>query len=327
MKERGVILLSVLWVVMILSIISLSLAAAVRTEVASSQDSFDLERAFFMARGAAEIMYQDLTSDRDVFAGAPVERFNDEYLWSVETGEVRVRLESGRGLIDINAASDVLLASMFDSLGVEQDIRNRLVDSILDWIDADDTPHLYGSEVMDYELTARRRLPANRAFESVDELLFVNGLTREVFYGRLAQDPISGGYRRVPGIRELVTTSSGSTGVNPNEASLDVLAALPGVSRALAESIVKERENELFDNQADLVGRLPEVSDREMLNYITFDDDGPATIVANARVLPSGVSRTVRLILRKEERLQFLSMRPLFYRRVQDLKLDRWQYE
>ena len=51
------------------------------------------------------------------------------------------------------------------------------------------------------------------------------------------------------------------------------------------------------------------------------------TIAARAQVLPSGVSRTVRLILRREERLQILALNPPVYRRVQELKLDRWQYE
>ena len=102
MNDRGVILLSVLWVVLILSVISLSLAAAVRTELSSSQDGFDSERAFFMARGAAEVMYQDLTTPGDLFSESPVELVEGEYIFPLESGEVRVRLESGRGRIDVN---------------------------------------------------------------------------------------------------------------------------------------------------------------------------------------------------------------------------------
>ena len=327
MNNRGVILLSVLWVVLILSVISLSLAASVRTEMSSSQGGFDSERAFFMARGAAEVMYEDLMTDEDLFAGSPVELVNGEYVFPFDTGEVRVRLESGRGFIDINQASDMVLASMFDSLGMDQDTRNRLVDSILDWRDGDDIPHLYGAEIADYDAVDPKRLPANDAFRSVDELLFVKGMTPEVFYGRLVLDATSGGFRRVPGVRQLVTTQSGTPQVNPNETPVDVLRALPGIDPSLARAIVEGREEEFFADLADLVGRVPVLSESDVLGYFTFESDGPVTIVSRAQVLPSGVSRRVRLILRREERLQILNLNPLLYRRVQELKLDRWQYE
>ena len=327
MNNRGVILLSVLWVVLVLSVISLSLAAAVRTEMSSSRGGFDSERAFFMARGAAEVMFQDLTMDGDLFAGSPVELVNGEYVFPFDTGEVRVRLESGRGRIDINQASDMLLASMFDSLGVDQDTRNRLVDSILDWRDGDDIPHLYGAEIADYDAGDGRRLPANGVFRFVDDILFVKGMTPEFFYGRLVLDTTSGGFRRVPGVRELVTTESGTAQVNPNETSADVLRALPGIEAILARAIVEARGDRFFDDLADLVGRVPALSGSDVLGYFTFERDGPVTIASRAQVLPSGVSRTVRLILRREERLQILRLNPPVYRRVQELKLDRWQYE
>ncbi len=327
MKNRGVILLSVLWVVLILSVISLSLAAAVRTEMSSSRGGFDSERAFFMARGAAEVMYEDLMTDGDLFAGSPVELVNEEYVFPFDAGEVRVRLESGRGLIDINQASDMVLASMFDSLGLDQDTRNRLVDSILDWRDGDDIPHLYGAEIGDYDAVDGRRLPANGVFRFVDDILFVKGMTPELFYGRLSMDPTSGGFSRVPGVRELVTTDSGTAQVNPNEASVAVLHALPGINPVLAETIVEAREAGFFDDGADLVARIPVLSDSDVLGYFTFEDDGPVTIVSRGKAIPSGVARSVRLILRREERLQILVLNPLFYRRVQELKLDRWQYE
>ena len=254
MNNRGVILLSVLWVVLVLSVISLSLAAAVRTEMSSSRGGFDSERAFFMARGAAEVMFQDLMMGGDLFAGSPVELVNGEYVFPFDTGEVRVRLESGRGRIDINQASDMVLASMFDSLGVDQDTRNRLVDSILDWRDGDDIPHLYGAEIADYDAVDGRRLPANGVFRFVDDILFVKGMTPEFFYGRLVLDTTSGGFRRVPGVRELVTTESGTAQVNPNETSADVLKALPGIEAILARAIVEARGDRFFDDLADLVG-------------------------------------------------------------------------
>ena len=127
--------------------------------------------------------------------------------------------------------------------------------------------------------------------------------------------------------RELVTVASGSAAVNPNEASVDVMAALPGADTLLARSIVEEREQRLFSGQADLLERVPELFENAMLDYVTFDGGGPLMIVSRARVIPSGVMRTVRLVLKREERLEVLSFSPVLYRRVQEIKLDRWQYE
>ena len=47
MNDRGTVLITVLWVIVVLSIISFSLAAAVRSQVDYSRAAFDSESAFF----------------------------------------------------------------------------------------------------------------------------------------------------------------------------------------------------------------------------------------------------------------------------------------
>ena len=55
--EGGMVLMTVLWIILIIAFISLTLAASVRVEVAAAQNSFDSERAFFMAKSAAEVLF------------------------------------------------------------------------------------------------------------------------------------------------------------------------------------------------------------------------------------------------------------------------------
>ena len=325
-NDRGVILVSVLWIVLILSVTALSLATATRTQMSATGNNFDSERAFFMARGAAEVMFYQMDQDLDLFDGSPVLIDEGEFVFPLESGEVRVSLQTGRDRIDINRSSDELLASMFDSLDVEPDTRRRLVDSILDWRDGDDIPNVYGAEISDYDQIGGRRLPANGPFGSVDELIFVNGMTEELLYGRLVDD-LDGGYRRIPGIRDLVTVRSDVGAVNPNEASVDVLSALPGIDRVLAQFVARVRTEEAFAGSQDLVERVPALNNSDALNYLVFDGGDATAIVARARIEPSGVSRSVRMVLRREERLQFLSLSPLLFRRIQDIELDHWEYE
>src|SRR5262245_41124194 len=149
MNSRGMVLITVLWIVLVIAFISFSLAAAARIELTASEDSFDSDRAFFMAKSAAEAMFRDLQKPGSL-AGAPVVKENGEWVFPFESGEARVRYESNTNLIDINAAPDELLASLFESLAIEPTLRNQLVDSILDWRDIDDVPNLNGAELNDY---------------------------------------------------------------------------------------------------------------------------------------------------------------------------------
>src|SRR5580700_3798544 len=121
MNERGMVLVSVLWVILILSLVSFSLAAAVRVEVTSAQQSFDSDRAFFMAKGAAEVIFNAYSREQPVPKDSLIRHENNEYIIPFDSGEAHVRFESDSGLIDINKASDKVLASMFDSLGIDQE--------------------------------------------------------------------------------------------------------------------------------------------------------------------------------------------------------------
>src|SRR4051812_3770691 len=103
--NRGTVLISVLWIVLLLSLVSFSLASAVRLEVASVQQGFDSERAFFMAKGAAEIVYNSFTKELPIPKDAPITQDNGEYLVKFDSGEARVRFDSSAGFININAAS------------------------------------------------------------------------------------------------------------------------------------------------------------------------------------------------------------------------------
>lgn len=328
-NERGMVLIAVLWIVLILTLVSFSLASAVRVEVASARQSFDSERAFFMAKGAAEVVYNSFAKKQQIPDGTPIRKENGEYIFPFDSGEVRVRFESHAGLIDLNQVSDQILGSMFDSLGVSEETRNRLVDSILDWRDADDIPHLYGAEVNDYpENTAGQRLrPRNAAFQSVDELLLIKNMTPELFYGSFVVETAAGQYRRVAGVRELVTVNSSIAKIDANEASLDVLRALPFMSPALADSLISKRGEQSFGSMEDLVQRVPEMFNSDAVQNLTIGAQLPSMLVARATLASSGVSRTVRLLFKREEKVQILTYMPLIYKRTMEARFDRWRLD
>ena len=327
MNDRGMVLMTVLWIVLVIAFISFSLAAAVRVEVGAMQDSFDGERAFFMAKSAAEVTFRSL-KEPSTFNDSPVQRENGVYIFPFDSGEARVHFESDAGLININAADDRLLASMFGSLALNELLRNQLVDSILDWRDVDDVPHLNGAEINDYGqvIQGPRRLPRNGGFESVDELLLVKYMTPEVFYGHIEFDPSVNAHRRIPGVRDLVTLGSERGAIDVNQAPVDVLAALPKMNRDLAARMVLERTQKPFGSVQDIETRMPQLQDSEAIEYMSTDA-GPATsIVSVVTVRPSGASRTVRLIFSRTRKKQIITEFPLIYKDVEIIQSGRWQY-
>ena len=327
MNDRGMVLMTVLWIVLVIAFISFSLAAAVRVEVEAVQNSFDGERALFMAKSAAEVTFRSL-KDPSTFNGSPVQRENGIYIFPFDSGEARVHFESGAGAININTADDKLLASLFDSLGLDELLRNQLVDSILDWRDGDDVPHLNGAEIDDYGqvIQGPRRLPRNGGFESVEELLLVKYMTPEIFYGHIELDPSANAHRRVPGVRDLVNLTSERNEIDVNEAPVDVLAALPKMNRDLSARMVSERMQKPFGSVLDIETRLPELQDSESLKYMTTDAGPAASIVSVVSVRPSGASRTVRLLFSRTRKKQILTEAPLIYKEVEVIQSGRWQY-
>jgi len=229
----------------------------------------------------------------------------------------------------MNAASDKVLASIFDSLGLDDLSRNELVDCILDWRDADDVPHLYGAEVDDYGqvFSSGRRLPYNAPFNNMEELLLVKHMTREIYFGRVELDPATGAYRKIPGLREIGAVSTGNSAVDVNAASIDVLAALPGIHRDVAATIVAEQHQKSFENTKDLIDRIPQLGNFETLKYLTTEAAAPTLVVSTATVQPSGTSRTARLHFTRARQKKILFTTPfVFYREIEVLSFDRWEY-
>src|SRR4051794_3633437 len=56
-NQRGMVLVAVLWVVLVISLIAFSLAASVRVQAESELNGMDSDKAFYMAKGAAETVY------------------------------------------------------------------------------------------------------------------------------------------------------------------------------------------------------------------------------------------------------------------------------
>lgn len=127
------------------------------------------------------------------------------------TVEVAIREELGK--VDINQASETLLANLFAALDVPRQTAGQLADAIADWRDTDDSKRLNGAERNEYAANGLDYGPRNAAFETVEELQLVLGMTRDIFTAA----------------RPYFTVYSQRSRINALTASTPARAALGGV--------------------------------------------------------------------------------------------------
>ena len=121
-------------------------------------------------------------------------------------------------------------------LDVDPSDGDVIVDSILDWIDADDLTRLNGAE-SDYYLSLSPPYRAKNApLDRVEELLLIRGVTPELFQGTPERTKTRPG----PDLRNLFTTTTSGT-INVNTASAIVLEAMLGLDDAQAQAVITRR--------------------------------------------------------------------------------------
>jgi general secretion pathway protein K len=177
-RQQGIALVVVLWLVILLTVIAASHARVIRTETRLASNHVEAGKARGLAEaGAHHAIMELLVRDQ-------------EQRWAVNGSVNRVRFEDGdaaiairdaRGLIDINKAQPALLDTVLAGLGLEQDPRQALVDAIIDWRDKDDVKHLNGAEDDDYRRAGLRWAARDGAFRSVEEFRYVLGMTNPIF--------------------------------------------------------------------------------------------------------------------------------------------------
>jgi general secretion pathway protein K len=211
-RERGFVLLIVIWVTGLLALISASFAVAMRTHIKVTANTIENARAEALADAGVNIAIMDLLATRTNRSREG--RFAVDGTATVcraPTGDLlRIAVEDEAGKVDLNIANERLLTTLLQGLGASSGEASAHADSILDFRDADDERRLAGAEQPEYRAVGLAHGPKNAAFHTVEELGQVLGIPAG-WMGRL---------------RPLVTVYSGQGGIDPSVASIDLLAAL-----------------------------------------------------------------------------------------------------
>ena len=224
-RQQGVALVLVLWVVTLLSVIAGNFAFSMRGEAQIARNLLSTAQAQAQAdagvhRAWYELMKPPTELNRWIGDGSPHDL-------GLTDGVLRVSIQDESGKIDLNTASEGLLVGLFRSVGKTQESAVALADCVQDWRDADKLKRLHGAEEAEYVAAGKSYAPPNAPFETIDELQRVLGMTPQVF--RLLEPALTV-YSKQPGV---------NTAVAPRQA----LLAIPDVNPDMVDQFLALRQS------------------------------------------------------------------------------------
>jgi general secretion pathway protein K len=315
-SERGLALIMVLWILTVLSVIALSFAFMARTEVYSTVSFRDgIEKKFLaeagIERGIMELFYRSANKNQiSAIEGSEIIRIDgrqnegevgeDKYSFSIAD-------ESGK--ININALTDangIIFNNLMVNLGIPGETANKIMDSILDWKDEDNLRRLHGAEDAYYESLPVPYKAKNGNFDTLEELLLVQGMTPEILFG-------SGSH---PGLINFLTVYSKGSAINLNAAAKEVIMALPNMTPSMADAIVQFRESAELRGQQDVVAVIGPVF-TTIAPYLGFAESNIYTIEGRGMKKNETRGYAIRAVLAIESDNQH---RYLYYKSPSDVR-------
>lgn len=269
---QGIALISVLWVLVLLSLMAGALAANSRLDAGIATN----------LRHSAQLALATETGMQWAFWGlsAPqpqVPWLADGSVYSAEQEGVllRVAVQDENGKIDINVANETILQRLFEAVLADSSRAQALANAVLDWRDEDDFQRIDGAEDIDYENAGFEYGASDKPFNSIEELRLVMGMTDEIYAA----------------ISTAVTIHSGKQLVNPLVAPRLVLLALSDHGEGEVDQYI-ERRRELH-----LSGQQPVPGELTSLYFSTAQNAVNYTVLAQAEVdsrTRSGIAALVR---------------------------------
>ena len=249
-NNRGIALITVILIISIIVAIAIELNRSTRAAIYDAANLSDGIKLIYIAKsgffGAAALL-SDASNDcitlRDNWAQAEMlsaqsrTLFADGYFTAIvedETGKIPLnKLVNGNEYDPVIKEILIRLLTQ-DEFGLDDKKVYEIVDSLKDWIDADNSVTGYGAETSYYTSLDPPYEAKNAQLDCIEELLMVRGITNEIFTGT----------KEKPGLAQYVTADSDGA-ININTAPKMVLRSLSaGISAELADRMDEYRREE-----------------------------------------------------------------------------------
>ena len=231
-KEQGIVLVSVLWVIVLASLLVTTFNSSVRTNVTITRTELDLANLERIGDAGIELAIAKLRGNQG-------ERWRaDGRIYSVRFAgaDLTVRIFDTNGLVDINHASSKVLAAALSHLTQADQLASRIHDHIMVRRKAAAPPTRAGQKGRSTARIGEENLvEATLAFRDVSQLL--------------DQIPMTVAQSR--NLRRFLTVHSSGSGINPLTMPVELLQGLPDISSfELAELLKARQEDADFDGEA-----------------------------------------------------------------------------
>ena len=275
-RPRGIALIIVMIAIFVMSVMAAIFATSMKVETKLAQNAEHGQQLLWLGRSGVELARYVLSQQMSI-PGEPYDALNQIWAggpggigesnsplngisldnYQVGDGSVSVKIVDLERKMNINTANPAALQQALTLIGVGVDNISTISDSILDWIDADDDPHLAGAESDYYQSLNPPYYAKNAPMDDLSELLLVKGIANhpEIYWGGSATNHQPAafqqklGFVNAPnqapdypfGLKDIFTPISNGR-ININTADENVLQMIPGVDDATAQNIIKLRD-------------------------------------------------------------------------------------
>src|SRR6478609_5561475 len=204
-RQRGGALLLVLWMSAALAAIALSVSATIRTETEHTSTMADGVRAHFLASGSVDRMLAWMSWGPNPGAANQARPTGwspnvSRYYMQYPSGDVIVEMISEASKLNVNSAYPVEMLPAIAAVTGNPRQAEQIVAGIMKWR----TPGGTAVNLGDFLRPSSTFPPRNASLDAIEELLFVPGVTPEVFYGNYTQDAEGRLYAR-GGLRDVLS--------------------------------------------------------------------------------------------------------------------------
>ncbi len=197
MKQRGSVLVAVLWCVALLSVIVVGALYSTRLSLGATKNFEDKVQAHYLALAGVEkakaLIFHEAAERKKATKNHSGELYSStQEFRDVEFGRGKFRIirQGSRDEGDqlIYGISDEESRLNINALGPDeliklQDLRPEVAAAIKDWRDGDNSPTPGGAERDYYASLKPPYIPRNKDIQTIRELLLVQGVTPELLLG------------------------------------------------------------------------------------------------------------------------------------------------
>jgi general secretion pathway protein K len=296
--DAGVALLAVMSAITVLILVAMAFSGSVQLETRTAIYRKEATQAYALAMGGIQAALLEIAyppaNDQEDKPRSWIEGQRSAQV-SYAGGKALVEIVNETGKLDMNSAGREQLGRLLEARGLAPNDAQQLAAAIKHWRSpaAPDDPD---SEALDQYYRGAGYSPTHLPFASLEEVLRVRGMSRDIFYGTAVVSR-EGRIQSQYGVDQDLTIYSGSSQVNVNYASEAVLRSLPDFNAQLAQAIVQERKKQPFKSLDDIAQRLAVSVPDQAVPYLNTDTCDIYSIVAVGEVNGSRVRRTVKAVV------------------------------